>query len=52
MSRERFMDLNLTPPEEGFELYRYKSKLRLNGRHVRFRPHASGSSREVVRGIK
>jgi hypothetical protein len=25
MSEERCEDLNLTPPEEGFELYRYKN---------------------------
>ena len=25
MSEERYEDLNLTPPEEGFELYRYKN---------------------------
>jgi hypothetical protein len=25
MSEERHEDLNLTPPEEGFELYRYKN---------------------------
>jgi hypothetical protein len=33
MSQERFKDLNLTPPEEGFELYRYKNaeKMRTSG---------------------
>jgi len=25
MSQEHYKDLNLTPPEEGFELYRYKN---------------------------
>jgi hypothetical protein len=25
MSQELYKDLNLTPPEEGFELYRYKN---------------------------
>jgi hypothetical protein len=25
MSQERYKDLNLTPPEEGFELYRHKN---------------------------
>jgi len=25
MSQKRYKDLNLTPPEEGFELYRYKN---------------------------
>jgi hypothetical protein len=25
MSQERYEDLHLTPPEEGFELYRYKN---------------------------
>ena len=25
MSQERYEDLNLVPPEEGFELYRYKN---------------------------
>ena len=33
MSQERFEDLNLVPPEEGFELYRYKyaEKMRTSG---------------------
>ena len=25
MSQDRYKELNLTPPEEGFELYRYKN---------------------------
>ena len=32
MSQERFKDLNLTPPEEGFELYRYKKAQRMSTR--------------------
>ena len=33
MSQERYEDLNLIPPEEGFELYRYKNaeKVRTSG---------------------
>jgi hypothetical protein len=33
MNQERFEDLNLVPPEEGFELYRYKKaeKMRTSG---------------------
>src|SRR5215216_6961327 len=33
MSQERIEDLNLVPPEEGFELYRYKNaeKMRTSG---------------------
>jgi hypothetical protein len=33
MNQERFEDLNLVPPEEGFELYRYKNaeKMRTSG---------------------
>ena len=29
MSQERHEDLNLTPPEEGFELYRHKNAERM-----------------------
>jgi hypothetical protein len=25
MNQERYKDLNLSPPKEGFELYRYKN---------------------------
>ena len=32
MSQERYEDLNLTPPDEGFELYRYKNAERMSTR--------------------
>jgi hypothetical protein len=32
MSQERYEDLNLVPPEEGFELYRYKHAERMSTR--------------------
>jgi hypothetical protein len=32
MSQERYEDLNLTPPMEGFELYRYKNGERMSTR--------------------
>jgi hypothetical protein len=32
MSQERYKDLNLTPPEEGFELYSYKNAERMSTR--------------------
>jgi hypothetical protein len=32
MSQERYKDLNLTPPQEGFELYRYKHAERMSTR--------------------
>jgi hypothetical protein len=32
MRQERYEDLNVTPPEEGFELYRYKNAKRMSTR--------------------